>query len=167
MPLTKKHKKKVLKGGNKKLNGGKPCPAGTQKVCIKKGDLIKLLKKVSVSTSKTKKNKSRNKKMRATRPIGQTTAKPESTFLGSIFGEEVKPKNPVEEPVEKSTSEEKPVAESSTPSTVVVETEPTLSEVKKEKMKTRSFIESIFGSEEKPEEVKSEEVKKPSDKDQV
>jgi len=162
MPLTKKHKKKVLKGGNKKLNGGKPCPAGTQKVCIKKGDLIKLLKKVSVSTSKTKKNKSRNKKMRATRPIGQTTAKPESTFLGSIFGEEVKPKNPVEEPVEKSTSEEKPVAESSTPST-----EPTLSEVKKEKMKTRSFIESIFGSEEKPEEVKSEEVKKPSDKDQV
>jgi hypothetical protein len=105
--------------------------------------------------------------MRATRPIGQTTAKPESTFLGSIFGEEVKPKNPVEEPVEKSTSEEKPVAESSTPSTVVVETEPTLSEVKKEKMKTRSFIESIFGSEEKPEEVKSEEVKKSPDKDQV
>jgi len=167
MPLTKKHKKKVLKGGNKKLNGGKPCPVGTQKVCIKKGDLNKPLSQI-LSVSKTKKNKSRNKKMRGTRPIGQMTVKPQSTFLGSIFGEEVKPKNPVEEPVEKSTSEEKPVAESSTPSTVVVETEPTLSEVKKEKMKTRSFIESIFGSEEeKPEEVKSEELKKSSDKGQV
>lgn len=156
MPLTKKHKKKVLKGSNKKLNGGKPCPVGTQKVCIKKGDLNKPLSQI-LSVSKTKKNKSRNKKMRGTRPIGQMTVKPQSTFLGSIFGEEVKPKNPVEEPIETSTSEEKPVVESSTPSIVNVEPKPSSSEEKKEEKKP-SFIESIFGS---------EEVKKPSDKDQV
>ena len=58
-------KKKNNNKKNKLLKGGKSCPSGSQKVCIKKGDLVKLLKKAAIKkqTKKTRKvnlNKRKN-----------------------------------------------------------------------------------------------------------
>ena len=145
MPSSKKK--------NKLLKGGKSCPTGSQKVCIKKGDLIKLLKKAAI---KNKTKKTRKAKLNKRKKQGTAKAVPEKkeSFLGSMFGsdEETLPK--VEEetpkPVEEKSIEEtpKPVEETSIEE---VETEskedPVTQTPKKEEQK--SFLGSIFGTEEK------------------
>ena len=144
MPSSKKDsKKKVLKGG-------KSCPAGSQKVCIKKGDLVKLLKKASIKTRKTKKVKMNKRKLQKTIRT-RAERMPESeekqtTLLGSIFGAE-------EEPVKKEPVVEKPIVEEPFVEKPIVEEEPIvekpIAEESKEVEEKPSFIESIFGSEEK------------------
>jgi len=153
MPSSKNNKKKVLDhyaskmrvaqslSKRKGLKGGKSCPAGSQKVCIKKGDLIKLLKKASIKMRKPKKVNSTRRKTIKTEPVIEE--KP-ATLLGSIFGaeeekkipdnQEPKPVNPVEEPI--------------------VEAEITDKVVKAETEEKPSFLGSIFGSEEKKPEKK-------------
>jgi hypothetical protein len=157
MPLTKKHKKKALKGGNKQLNGGKPCPTGSQKVCIKKGDLIKLLKKASVKTRKTKKVKLNKRKLQKTMRTSAermpVTEEKKTTLLGSIFGAE---EEPIKEDIKSVKEVAKPNVVEEKPN--VVE-EPIVEEEKpKESEEKPSFIESIFGSEEKKPEKKPEET---------
>lgn len=135
----------------KGLKGGKPCPTGSQKVCIKKGDLVKLLKKASIKTRKTKKVKLNKRKLQKTMRTRAermpATEEKQTTLLGSIFGAEEEPvkKEPVKkEPV----VEEEPVVEKP-----IVEEEPIVEkpivEESKEVEEKPSFIESIFGSEEK------------------
>ena len=150
MPSSKKK--------NKLLKGGKSCPTGSQKVCIKKGDLIKLLKKAAI---KNKTKKTRKAKLNKRKKQGTAKAVPEKkeSFLGSMFGsdEETLPKveedKSIEEtpkPVEEKSIEEtpKPVEETSIEE---VETEskedPVTQTPKKEEQK--SFLGSIFGTEEK------------------
>lgn len=143
MPSSKKDsKKKVLKGG-------KSCPAGSQKVCIKKGDLVKLLKKASIKTRKTKKVKLNKRKLQKTirtraerMPV---TEEKQTTLLGSIFSAE-------EVPVKEAPVVEKPVVENPNVEKSVVEepiVEKPITEESKEVEEKPSFIESIFGSEEK------------------
>ena len=138
MPSSKK--KNNNKKKNKLLKGGKSCPTGSQKVCIKKGDLIKLLKKAAI------KNKTKKAKLNKRKKQGTAKAVPEKkeSFLGSMFGsdEETLPK--VEDETPKPVEETpKPVEEVETES----KEEPVTQNPKKEEQK--SFIGSIFGTEEK------------------
>ncbi len=138
MPSSKK--KNNNKKNNKLLKGGKSCPTGSQKVCIKKGDLIKLLKKAAI------KNKTKKAKLNKRKKQGTAKAVPEKkeSFLGSMFGsdEEALPK--VEDETPKPVEETpKPVEEVETES----KEEPVTQNPKKEEQK--SFLGSIFGTEEK------------------
>ena len=163
MPSSKK--KNNNKKKNKLLKGGRSCPTGSQKVCIKKGDLIKLLKKAAI---KNKTKKTRKAKLNKRKNQGTAKAVPEKkkSFLGSMFGsdEEALPKvvdeksiedtaKPIEEtpkPIEDTSIEETPnpvedtsIEEVETESKEETDTEPP----KKEEPK--SFLGSIFGTEEK------------------
>lgn len=150
MPSSKKDSKK------KSLKGGKSCPAGSQKVCIKKGDLVKLLKKASIKTRKTKKVKLNKRKLQKTMRTRaermSATEEKQTTLLGSIFGAEEEPiKEPiVEKPVVEEPVVEKPVVEEPVVEKPVVE-EPIVEE-------KPSFIESIFGSEEKKKKPEESQV---------
>ena len=155
-------KKKNNKKKNKLLKGGRSCPTGSQKVCIKKGDLIKLLKKAAI---KNKTKKTRKAKLNKRKNQGTAKAVPEKkkSFLGSMFGsdEEALPKvvedtaKPIEETPKPIEDTAKPIEETSNPvedtSIEEVETESTEETVteppKKEEQK--SFLGSIFGTEEK------------------
>lgn len=158
MPSSKKKNNKKKK--NKLLKGGRSCPTGSQKVCIKKGDLIKLLKKAAI---KNKTKKTRKAKLNKRKNQGTAKAVPEKkkSFLGSMFGsdEEALPKveeeksikdtaKPIEEtpnPVEETSKpvEDTSIEEVETESKEETDTEPP----KKEEPK--SFLGSIFGTEEK------------------
>lgn len=153
-------KKKNNKKKNKLLKGGRSCPTGSQKVCIKKGDLIKLLKKAAI---KNKTKKTRKAKLNKRKNQGTAKAVPEKkkSFLGSMFGsdEEALPKvvdeksiedtaKPIEEtpkPIEETSKpvEDTSIEEVETESKEETDTEPP----KKEEPK--SFLGSIFGTEEK------------------
>jgi len=142
MPSSKKKNNKKKK--NKLLKGGRSCPTGSQKVCIKKGDLIKLLKKAAI------KNKTKKAKLNKRKKQGTAKAVPEKkeSFLGSMFGsdEETLPK--VEEETPKPI-EDTPKPVEDTPVEVETESkeEPVTEPPKKEEPK--SFLGSIFGTEEK------------------
>ena len=150
MPSSKK------KNNNKLLKGGRSCPTGSQKVCIKKGDLIKLLKKAAIK-NKTKKLRKVNPNKRKKQGTAKAVPEKKKSFLGSMFGsdEEALPKVEEETPklVEEKSIEEtpKPIEESSIEDTPKPETESNEESVtqnlKKEEQK--SFLGSIFGTEEK------------------
>ena len=155
-------KKKNNKKKNKLLKGGRSCPTGSQKVCIKKGDLIKLLKKAAI---KNKTKKTRKAKLNKRKNQGTAKAVPEKkkSFLGSMFGsdEEALPKvvedtaKPIEETPKPIEDTAKPIEETSKPiedtsiEEVEIESkeEPVTQTPKKEEQK--SFLGSIFGTEEK------------------
>ena len=145
MPSSKKKNNKKKK--NKLLKGGRSCPTGSQKVCIKKGDLVKLLKKAAI---KNKTKKTRKAKLNKRKNQGTAKAVPEKkkSFLGSMFGsdEEALPK--VEEETPKPI-EDTPKPVEDTPVEVETESkeEPVTEPPKKEEPK--SFLGSIFGTEEK------------------
>ena len=149
-------KKKNNNKKNKLLKGGKSCPPGSQKVCIKKGDLIKLLKKAAIK-NKTKKLRKANPNKRTKQGTAKAVPEKKKSFLGSMFGsdEEALPKVEEETPklVEEKSIEEtpKPIEESSIEDTPKPETESNEESVtqnlKKEEQK--SFLGSIFGTEEK------------------
>jgi hypothetical protein len=160
MPSSKK--KNNNKKKNKLLKGGKSCPTGSQKVCIKKGDLIKLLKKAAI------KNKTKKAKLNKRKKQGTAKAVPEKkeSFLGSMFGsdEEALPKveeeksikdtaklveetpNSVEDTSIEETS--KPVEDTSIEEVETESKEETDTEPPK-KAEPKSFLGSIFGTEEK------------------
>lgn len=151
MPSSKKKNNKKKK--NKLLKGGRSCPTGSQKVCIKKGDLIKLLKKAAI---KNKTKKTRKAKLNKRKNQGTAKAVPEKkkSFLGSMFGsdEEALPKVEEEKsikdtakPIEETPNpvEDTSIEEVETESKEETDTEPP----KKEEPK--SFLGSIFGTEEK------------------
>jgi len=139
MPSSKKknNKKKVLKGG-------RSCPVGSQKVCISKGELVKLLKRAAI-----KKQKTRKKGPKANKVVAEKKTK---SVYESIFGskeETDKPKTTEEPSVEPTqVTEETP---SSEPIQVTEEpsVEPATS-VETQPQKETSFLGSIFGSNEKP-----------------
>ena len=145
-------KKKNNKKKNKLLKGGRSCPTGSQKVCIKKGDLIKLLKKAAIKnkTKKTRKAKLNKRKNQGTAKI---VPEKKESFLGSMFGsdEETLPKVEEEKSIEDTA---KPIEETSKPvedTSIEVETESkeeTVTEPPK-KEEQKSFLGSIFGTEEK------------------
>lgn len=137
---------------NKKvLKGGRSCPVGSQKVCISKGELVKLLKRAAIKKQKTRK---KGKKVpKANKVVEEKKTK---TVYESIFGsKEEKPKT-AEEP---KTEIEEPKPEIEEPS--VVET--TITQVTEEPSETAtsetapsvetsketSFLGSIFGSNDK------------------
>ena len=154
--LKKKNNKKKL------LKGGKSCPTGSQKVCIKKGDLIKLLKKAAVN------KKTKTRKLKKTK-LAKTRTKPvekNQSFLGSIFGsKEEEPKV-----VPKAEKEPNVVVEPAAVETAVVETavvepattvepaaveetatvEPAAKTKEEKPKKETSFLGSIFGSSTEP-----------------
>ena len=163
MPSSKKKnsKKKVLKGG-------RSCPVGSQKVCISKGELVKLLKKAAIKKQKTRK---KGKKVpKANKVVEEKKTK---TVYESIFGSkeetekpktvEDKPKTEIEIPkTEKlETDIEEPKVSEETTITKVTE-EPTSVEtsvteepsetapsVETQPKKETSFLGSIFGSNDK------------------
>lgn len=163
MPSSKKKNNKKKK--NKLLKGGRSCPTGSQKVCIKKGDLIKLLKKAAI---KNKTKKTRKAKLNKRKNQGTAKAVPEKkkSFLGSMFGsdEEALPKveeeksikdtaklveetpNSVEDTSIEETS--KPVEDTSIEEVETESKEETDTEPPK-KEEPKSFLGSIFGTEEK------------------
>ena len=114
MPSSKKKnsKKKVLKGG-------RSCPVGSQKVCISKGELVKLLKKAAIKKQKTRK---KGKKVpKANKVVEEKKTK---TVYESIFGSKEETEKP-------KTVEEKPKTEIEIPKTEKLETdieEPKVSE---------------------------------------
>jgi len=145
MPSSKK--KNNNKKKNTLLKGGKSCPTGSQKVCIKKGDLIKLLKKAAI------KNKTKKAKLNKRKKQGTAKAVPEKkeSFLGSMFGsdEETLPKVEEEKSIEEKSIEETPKPVEETPVEVETESkEETVTEPPK-KEEPKSFLGSIFGTEEK------------------
>ena len=163
MPSSKNNNKKK----NKLLKGGKSCPPGSQKVCIKKGDLVKLLKKAAIK-KQTKKTRKVNLNKRKNQGTAKAVPEKKNSFLGSMFGsdEEALPKvvdeksikdtaKPIEETPKPIKDTAKPIEETSNPvedtSIEEVETESTEETVteppKKEEQK--SFLGSIFGTEEK------------------
>lgn len=141
MPSSKNNNKKK----NKLLKGGKSCPPGSQKVCIKKGDLVKLLKKAAIK-KQTKKTRKVNLNKRKNQGTAKAVPEKKESFLGSMFGsdEETLPKVVKEKSIEETP---KPVEE--TPEEVETESkeEPVTQNPKKEEQK--SFLGSIFGTEEK------------------
>lgn len=156
MPSSKN--KKVLKGG-------RSCPVGSQKVCISKGELVKLLKRAAI-----KKQKTRKKGKKVPKANNIVEEKKTKTIYESIFGsKEEKPKTSEKPKTEKpKTVEEKPKTEtleepsveepatptqvteepSVEPSPVVVKPSETATTV--ETSKETSFLGSIFGSNDKP-----------------
>jgi len=148
MPSSKK--KNNNKKNNKLLKGGKSCPTGSQKVCIKKGDLVKLLKKAAIK-KQTKKTRKVNLNKRKNQGTAKAVPEKKESFLGSMFGsdEETLPKveeetpKPVEETPKPVEDTPKPVEEVETES----KEEPVTQNPKKEEQK--SFLGSIFGTEEK------------------
>jgi hypothetical protein len=114
MPSSKKKnsKKKVLKGG-------RSCPVGSQKVCISKGELVKLLKRAAIKKQKTRK---KGKKVpKANKVVAEKKTK---TVYESIFGSKEETEKP-------KTVEEKPKTEIEIPKTEKLETdieEPKVSE---------------------------------------
>ena len=163
-------KKKNNNKKNKLLKGGKSCPPGSRKVCITTGKLDKLLKQVAVKKI-TKKLRKANPNKRTKQGTAKAVPEKKKSFLGSMFGsdEEALPKVEEETPklveeksieetpklVEEKSIEEKSIEEKSieeTPKLVEeIETEsneePVTQNLKKEEQK--SFIGSIFGTEEK------------------
>jgi hypothetical protein len=152
MPSSKK--KNNNKKKNKLLKGGKSCPTGSHKVCITTGQLDKLLKQVAVK-KRTKKLRKANPNKKKKQGTAKAVPEKKESFLGSMFGsdEETLPKV-VPKSVEEKSIEETPksVEEKSIDETPVeVETEskeePVTQNPKKEEQK--SFLGSIFGTEEK------------------
>jgi len=158
MPSSKKKNNKKKK--NKLLKGGRSCPTGSQKVCIKKGDLIKLLKKAAI---KNKTKKTRKAKLNKRKNQGTAKAVPEKkkSFLGSMFGsdEEALPKvvdeksiedtaKPIEETPKPIEETSKPVEDTSIEEVETESKEETDTEPPK-KAEPKSFLGSIFGTEEK------------------
>ena len=148
-------KKKNNKKKNKLLKGGKSCPSGSQKVCIKKGDLVKLLKKAAIK-KQTKKTRKVNLNKRKNQGTAKIVPEKKESFLGSMFGsdEETLPKVVKDKSIEEKSIEEKSIEETPKPveeTPVEVETEskeePVTQNPKKEEQK--SFLGSIFGTEEK------------------
>ena len=144
MPSSKK-KNNNKKNNNKLLKGGKSCPSGSHKVCITTGQLDKLLKQVAVK-KRTKKTRKVNLNKRKNQGTAKAVPEKKESFLGSMFGsdEETLPKVVADtpKPVEEKLIEDPPVE---------VETEsneePVTQNPKKEEQK--SFLGSIFGTEEK------------------
>ena len=144
-------KKKNNNKKNKLLKGGKSCPSGSQKVCIKKGDLVKLLKKAAIK-KQTKKTRKVNLNKRKNQGTAKVVPEKKESFLGSMFGsdEETLPKVVKDKSIEEKSIEETPKPVEETP-VEEVETEskeePVTQNPKKEEQK--SFLGSIFGTEEK------------------
>lgn len=137
---------------NKKvLKGGRSCPVGSQKVCISKGELVKLLKRAAIKKQKTRK---KGKKVpKANKVVEEKKTK---TVYESIFGsKEEKPKTEKPKTAEEPKTEiEEPKPEIEEPS--VVETtitqvteEPSETATSVETSKETSFLGSIFGSNDK------------------
>jgi hypothetical protein len=158
MPSSKK-KNNNKKNNNKLLKGGKSCPSGSHKVCITTGQLDKLLKQVAVK-KRTKKLRKANPNKRKKQGTAKVVPEKNKSFLGSMFGsdEETLPKvepKVVEEqakPVEEKSIEEKSIEETMIEDKV----EPPITESKDEvvtqkpkKEEQKSFLGSIFGTEEK------------------
>jgi hypothetical protein len=147
MPSSKK-KNNNKKKNNKLLKGGKSCPTGSHKVCITTGQLDKLLKQVAVK-KRTKKLRKANPNKRKKQGTAKAVPEKKESFLGSMFGsdEETLPK--VEPKVVADTPkpvEEKPVEEKvDSPITESKEDPVTKTPEKKEQ---KSFLGSIFGTEE-------------------
>lgn len=139
---------------NKKvLKGGRSCPVGSQKVCISKGELVKLLKRAAIKKQKTRK---KGKKVpKANKVVAEKKTK---SVYESIFGsKEEKPKTVEEKPkTEKPKTEiEIPKTDIEEPKTVVETTitqvteEPSETATSVETSKETSFLGSIFGSNDK------------------
>ena len=135
MPSSKK------KNNNKLLKGGRSCPTGSHKVCITTGQLDKLLKQVAVK-KRTKKLRKANPNKRKKQGTAKVVPEKNKSFLGSMFGsdEEALPKVVEETP--------KPVEESSIEEVETESKEETDTEPPK-KEEPKSFLGSIFGTEEK------------------
>lgn len=151
MPSSKKKNKKVLKGG-------RSCPVGSQKVCISKGELVKLLKRAAIKKLKTRK---KGKKVpKANKVVEEKKTK---SVYESIFGsKEEKPKTEkleteteidkpeTDKPEESKTAEEttitKVTEEPSVETTTQVTEEPS---EETQPQKETSFFGSIFGSNDK------------------
>jgi hypothetical protein len=141
MPSSKNNNKKK----NKLLKGGKSCPPGSQKVCIKKGDLVKLLKKAAIK-KQTKKTRKVNLNKRKNQGTAKAVPEKKESFLGSMFGsdEETLPKVVKEKSIEETP---KPVEE--TPEEVETESKEESVTQNPKKEEQKSFLGSIFGTEEK------------------
>ena len=139
MPSSKK--KNNNKKKNKLLKGGKSCPTGSHKVCITTGQLDKLLKQVAVK-KRTKKLRKANPNKRKKQGTAKVVPEKNKSFLGSMIGsdEEALPKVEEETP--------KPVEESSIEEVESESKEETDTEPPK-KEEPKSFLGSIFGTEEK------------------
>ena len=153
MPSSKKKNKKVMKGG-------RSCPVGSQKVCISKGELVKLLKRAAIKKLKTRK---KGKKVpKANNVVEEEKPK---TVYESIFGsKEEKPKTkpktekPKTEKPKTDIDKEKPETETTvtqvTEEPASTRTETTVTQVSEEPVDTQpqketSFLGSIFGSNDK------------------
>jgi hypothetical protein len=148
MPSSKKKNKKVMKGG-------RSCPVGSQKVCISKGELVKLLKRAAIKKLKTRK---KGKKVpKANNVVEEEKPK---TVYESIFGsKEEKPRTkPKTEKPKTDIDIEKPETETTvtqvTEEPASTRTETTVTQVSEEPVDTQpqketSFLGSIFGSNDK------------------
>ena len=138
MPSSKK--KKVLKGG-------RSCPVGSQKVCISKGELVKLLKRAAIKKQKTRKKGKKVPKANKVVEEKKTKSVYESIFGSKEETEKPKTEKPSEEPsVEPAQVTEEP----STPTQATEEPSETAPSVETQPQKETSFLGSIFGTNEKP-----------------
>jgi len=148
MPSSKK--KNNNKKKNKLLKGGKSCPTGSHKVCITTGQLDKLLKQVAVK-KRTKKLRKANPNKRKNQGTVKVIPEKKESFLGSMFGsdEETLPKVVPKSVEEKSIEEtSKPVEDTSIGAVETESKEESITQNPK-KEEQKSFLGSIFGTEEK------------------